>query len=161
MNAESGFQAELDAARTGEEWALRALYRRLHPRLLRYLLAHEPRHAEQLAHDVWLDVAGSLELFDGDEPAFRVWLFALARTRVLELNDGSGDWTVELPRATAAALQRICALPREEADVILLRGLAQLTSDQVASVVGRAPSHVRALQQRAVQRLVHYGERVA
>ena len=145
MNAESGFQAQLAGARTGE-WALRALYRRLHPGLLRYLLAHEPGHAEQL-DDLWLDVAAGLELFDGERRRFGYGC-SPSRVRVSSSSTTVAGKGRSSSRATAAALRRICALEREEAGVILLRAHARLTSGPVANVVGRSASDVRALRDK-------------
>ncbi len=60
MSMEERFPTILAAARAGEEWALAELYRDLHPRILRYLRALEPAEAEDLASEVWLDVARGL-----------------------------------------------------------------------------------------------------
>jgi len=46
------FEGALQAARAGADWALGALYRDLHPRVLRYLRAQDPAEAEDLACSV-------------------------------------------------------------------------------------------------------------
>jgi hypothetical protein len=46
------FESALQAARAGADWALGALYRDLHPRVLRYLRAQDPAEAEDLACSV-------------------------------------------------------------------------------------------------------------
>jgi DNA-directed RNA polymerase specialized sigma24 family protein len=51
------FPQLLAGAQAGDDDAVRALYTDLHPRLLRFLVATEPRAAEDLAAEVWLGVA--------------------------------------------------------------------------------------------------------
>ena len=53
-----------------------------------------------------------------------------------------------------AATSRIAAvLPPDQAEVLLLRVLGDLSVKQVAAVVGKRPGAVRALQHRALSRL--------
>jgi len=54
---EDDFDEVLAAARAGAEWALTELYRSTHPGLIRYLHAHAAGEEEDLASDVWLEVA--------------------------------------------------------------------------------------------------------
>ena len=63
------FDEVLAAAHQGSPWALGWLYRRFQPGLLRMLAVIAPHHAEDIAADVWLEVAGALPRFAGDEPA--------------------------------------------------------------------------------------------
>ena len=74
----------LDRARSGDESAFAGLYRDLHPRMLRYLQVQTPELAEDVAADTWLDVARALGGFDGDAGAFRSWVFAIARNRLVD-----------------------------------------------------------------------------
>ena len=76
------FESVLAGAQVGAEWALTILYRDLHPRVLRYLSVREPGEAEDLASDVWLDVAQGIGRFRGDEDGFRAWVFTIARRRL-------------------------------------------------------------------------------
>src|ERR1043166_1501506 len=84
MAPEARFDSTLSAAQSGAEWALGSLYRRLQPTLLRYLRAQEPGEAEDLASEVWLDIAHGIGRFKGDEPAFRRWAFTIARRRLID-----------------------------------------------------------------------------
>ena len=54
---------------------------------------------------------------------------------------------------TDAALARIAALPRNQADVVFLRVLGGLSVDEVARIVHKRPGAVRALQLRALRSL--------
>jgi RNA polymerase sigma-70 factor, ECF subfamily len=168
------FGPVLVAARAGAEWALAALYREFHPGLLRYFRAQEPNDGEDLVTETWLDAAAGLDRFQGDEWAFRRWLFTIARRRLIDHRrrrarmpytaaglDAVGgrpgpDDTEDAVLAadeTEAALARIAALPPDQGEVILLRVLAGLDVAEVAEIVGKKPGAVRVLQHRALQRL--------
>lgn len=168
------FQDVLAAARAGGGWALAALYRDVHPRLVRYLWTREPDEAEDLASEVWLDVARGLARFSGDEAGFRAWVFTIARRRLLDLHrrravrrrtpvpDGllggdrpAGDVQEEAlaELGTQRAVALIAGLPPDQAEVILLRVIADLPVAEVARIVGKRPGAVRALQLRGLRGL--------
>ena len=168
------FGSVLAAARTGAEWALAALYREFQPGLLRYLRAQEPNEGEDLVTETWLGAAAGLERFQGDEWAFRRWLFTIAQRRLIDHRrrrerspsagvnlDGFGErpgpddteGAVIAADETEAALARIEALPPDQREVILLRVLAGLDVAEVAEILGKKPGAVCVLQHRALQRL--------
>jgi RNA polymerase sigma-70 factor (ECF subfamily) len=168
--AESQFESVLAAAQTGAEWALTSLYQDLHPPLVRFLLAQEPDEGEDLASEVWLDVARGLGRFEGDESSFRCWLFTIARRRLIDLRRTrarrrttpvSLDQLIDRPDPaeafagveTADALALLGALPPAQAEIVVLRVLAGLDSHEVAAVTGRKPGTVRVMQKRALERL--------
>lgn len=174
MSLGDRFPLVLAAARTGADWGLASLYRDLQPRLLRYFQAHEPRAAEDLASEVWLGVAEGLGRFSGGEEQFRRWIFTIARRRLVDLRRTSARRNTvtlapdELPAygpvgdvedeaigtlGTVAVLERIAALPPEQADVLLLRVVAELPIGEVAQILGKRPGAVRVLQHRALRRL--------
>jgi RNA polymerase sigma-70 factor, ECF subfamily len=170
---ETAFGGILTAARLGEEWAVAALWRDVHPRLLRYLrVAAGAEAAEDLASEIWLDVAGGLRRFDGDRTSFLRFVFTICRRRVIDAGRRAGRRRTELmpPDALAvagpaavddvdaglaldAALARLTALPREQAEVILLRVVVGLDADTVGDVLGKRPGTVRVLQHRGLERL--------
>jgi RNA polymerase sigma-70 factor (ECF subfamily) len=174
MVPERQFSTVLAAARVGAEWAITALYREFHPRLLRYLRAQAPAHGDDLASEVWLDVAAALGRFEGDATAFRRWLFTIAHRRLIDLRradarrraflsrlesfhdsrvDGDPGASVLAASETEAALVRIGRLSPDQAQVVLLRVVAGLTVEDVAAIVGKKPGSVRVLQHRALKRL--------
>jgi RNA polymerase sigma-70 factor (ECF subfamily) len=69
------------------------------------------------------------------------------------VNAGDAEHDVMQLVGTSTALARIAALPAAQAEVVLLRVVADLSVDDVAKIVGRRPGAVRALQHRALQRL--------
>jgi RNA polymerase sigma-70 factor (ECF subfamily) len=154
---------------------LALLYRELQPGLLRYLRAVTPMTAEDLAADVWVEVAASAHRFQGDHDAFRGWLFTIARRRVIDGQRRAGrrrtdpvntDRMVGFPgpdRPEEAALDRmateatiahvIAVLSPDQAQVVLLRVIGGLRVSQVAELLGKQPGTVRVLQHRGLRRL--------
>ena len=167
------FDGIFAAARLGEEWAVAAIWRDLHPRLLRYLRVTVPGGGvEDLASDVWLEVASGMGRFAGDRQAFLRWTFTICRRRVidagrrearrrtdpvapevLELHAPKVDGELEGRLALDAALAHLSRLPRDQAEVILLRVVVGLDADSVGEILGRRPGTVRVLQHRGLERL--------
>jgi RNA polymerase sigma-70 factor, ECF subfamily len=170
--SESTFGGILAAARLGEEWAVAALWRDVQPRLLRYLRAASGAEAaEDLASDVWLEVAAGLGRFEGDRGSFLRFVFTICRRRVIDAGRRAGRRRTEPMPAEAlaaaapagdevdarlaldAALARLATLPRDQAEVILLRVVVGLDADAAGEVLGKRPGTVRVLQHRGLERL--------
>lgn len=170
----SDFETLLGAARAGNPRALSALFRDTQPLVLRYLRAREPRVAEDLASEVWLGITAKLGTFEGDEAAFRSWVFTIAHRRVADHRRKQGRRRTDpvpgdqldgvAPQDTAVdaieeltaqeAIRRLVApLPPDQAEVVLLRVVADLPVAEVARITGKSPGAVRVLQHRALQKL--------
>ena len=153
---------------------LRPEFRDLNPRILRYLRVLEPAEAEDLASDTWLDVATGLHRFEGDEQGFRAWAFTIARRRLIDHRRkrasrstvpsepeslvghhpvGNVEDEAMTGLATQSALERIAALTPDQAEVILLRVLGDLSVEDVARIMGKRPGTVRVIQHRALRKL--------
>jgi RNA polymerase sigma-70 factor (ECF subfamily) len=167
------FETVVAGAKAGAEWAIALLYREFQPGLLRYLRAQAPAHGEDLASEVWLDVAAGVGRFAGDEAAFRRWIFTIARRRLIDSrrreqrrktvstslepidpDPGANPETRAVAASeTEAALGRIASLPSDQAEVVLLRVVGGLKVEEVAAIVGKKAGAVRVLQHRALKRL--------
>ena len=168
------FDAVLVAAQGGAPWAVEAIYRDLHPSVLGFLRHRAPNDAEDLAADVFIAVAEGVDRFQGCETRFRSWVFTIAYRHLVDLRRragrrrtepsppdlvaehtvmGDAEHDVMLAISTRSALARVAALPPAQAEVILLRIVADLPVDEVAGIVGRRKGAVRALQHRALRRL--------
>jgi RNA polymerase sigma-70 factor, ECF subfamily len=169
-----GFPKVLAAAMDGDGAAFAILWRDSHPPLLRYLWVAAGDAAEDLASDVWLDVARRLAKFKGGEPEFRGWLFTLARRKVIDRHrhdtrhpesptgdieplerpapDDTFDAAVE-GISTAAALELIATLPRDQAEIIVLRVVVGMEAKEVARIVGKSPGAVRVAAHRGLRTL--------
>lgn len=168
------FPDVLRLAAKGDGPAFARLWRDTHPPLLRYLWLSAGDAAEDVASEVWLEVARRIGRFRGGEPEFRGWLFTLARRRVIdrhryearhpELPTGD-DGRLDRPAAddtmaaaledisTEAALAFIATLPRDQAEIITLRVVVGLDAIQVARIVGKSPGAVRIAAHRALRTL--------
>jgi RNA polymerase sigma-70 factor, ECF subfamily len=170
------FGRVLAAAQVGEQWAVGRLYRALQPGVLRYLAARQPTDAEDIASQVWLEVARGLARFDGGEEEFRALVFTIARRRLSDARRArrrrrSDPVPVQMLAETASrtddpadavaaqvdgseAIQRIAALlPAGQAEIVLLRVVGELSVEEVAAIVGKRPATVRVVQHRALRRL--------
>jgi Sigma-70 region 2 len=78
------FAAVLGAAARGDGDAFERLWDDLQPRLLRYFMVVSTAVAEDLASETWLGVVRGIGRFRGTEPAFRAWVFTIARHEVLD-----------------------------------------------------------------------------
>ena len=169
---EPSFDAVIAAARAGGAWALERLFVDYQPVLLRYLRGRAADVADDVASESWIAVARGLAGFHGEPDDFRAWLFTIARHRLIDERRraarrptvvalGEADAMVAPAESVAmegidgdAAAQRIVAmLPADQADVILLRVVADLSVEQVAQILGKKPSHVRVLQHRGLKAL--------
>jgi len=171
---EREFRDVLRAAARGDEAAFARLWRDAHPPLLRYLRVVAGEGAEDVAAEVWLEVARRLARFRGGEQEFRGWLFTVARRRIADQRRHSrrhpvwltgDDAELERPAAddtatealdnltTEAALALIATLPQQQAEVIVLRVIAGLDVRQVAQVTGKHPGAVRAAAHRGLRTL--------
>ena len=168
------FPAVLAAAQDGSEAAFARLWQDANPALLRYLRVGLPECAEDIAAETWLQVVRGLAAFRGEEQAWRSWLFTIARRRTLDEHRRRSRHPeapyAELPPGTEPAaadaavqavgnlgvaelVQAVRELPAQQAEVILLRILADLDNETVARIVGRSPGAVRIAAHRGLRRL--------
>lgn len=173
MSTSPDLDSWVDRARTGDVDAFAALYRSLHPLLLRYLRVAAAGQQEDLAAQVWLEVTERLPRFRGDGEDFRGWLFTLARRRTIDAHrrrartpaqvDAQALVAMAAPGGVAEdalealdtrrALASIAQLPPEQAQVVALRVIGGLDVNQVAAALGKSPGAVRVLCHRGLRRL--------
>lgn len=171
------FEQVLAGAREGDGQAFAELWRDSHPMLLRYLRVTAGVLAEDVASHAWLKVIEALGSFTGDEPGFRRWLVTIARNHYLDEVRRAGrrperlvsdvallvDEDRQFARdaasiaeehlSTEAALRLISTLPREQAEMVMLRVVIGLDVADVAQVVGKKPGAVRVAVHRSLRRL--------
>jgi DNA-directed RNA polymerase specialized sigma24 family protein len=147
------FASVLVGARAGADWAWTRLYRALAPRVLAYLRASGIPTAEAALGDVFARAAAQIDEFDGLERAFNVWVFTIAHGLVVE--ERRRDEPVILDGHHIAAEARLTAelLDAEQRDVLLLAVCGDLSPLEIASVVDRPVSAVKALERKAYDQL--------
>jgi len=167
----TGFPELLGAAKVGAPWAMEAIYRELHPRVLAFMASRAPREAEDLSSEVFVSVAEGLSRFDGNARQLRSWVFTIAYRRLSDLRRRAqrrrtepvaldelvalmppGDAEAEAldAHSSAEALRAIARLPSSQAEVVLLRVVGDLSVEEVSAIVGKRPGTVRVLQHRAL-----------
>ncbi|MBW3661707.1 MAG: sigma-70 family RNA polymerase sigma factor [Actinobacteria bacterium] len=137
-----------------------------------YLRVQGATDPDDLASEVFLGVFRNLHRFEGDEAAFRSWVFTIAHRRIIDDRrrrgrrprtvplddvDVSHEETFEDEVAARADLERlkpvIDRLPKDQRDALLLRVLGDLDHEEAAEAMGKRPGTVRVLQHRALKRL--------
>jgi RNA polymerase sigma-70 factor (ECF subfamily) len=163
------FDSVLAAARANQPWAYERLWRSLSPSVASYLRLQGAPDPDDLTSEVFLGAFRNIRSFSGDEDQFRGWLFTIAHRRALdehrraavrprchgggEVADRlAGDVEDDALRQLAEDRVRgLCQqLPAGQRDVLLLRLLADLTVEQIASALNRTPGAVKALQRRGL-----------
>jgi len=161
------------AARAGSADAFTAIYTDLAGPVAAYLRAKGVSEVEDVTSEVFLAVFTGIARFEGDEAALRSWVFTIAHRRVIDgwrrssrrpdLVPYDAESDVRISRSAEAAalelvgqertLALIGLLTDEQRDVLVLRVVADLTVDAVASVLGTTPGAVKALQRRGLASL--------
>jgi RNA polymerase sigma-70 factor (ECF subfamily) len=162
--------AGISAAKAGNADSLHTVYVVLAPRILGYLRAHGVPDAEAVMQDVFVALIPRIATITGGAEGVRRLAFTIARARVIDASrarsrrpsDVSYDADLDTREVASAedvaqsalALTRIQAvlarLPAEQREVITLRVVADLSIEQVATIVGRSAGAVKQLQRRAL-----------
>src|SRR5262249_11931088 len=149
----------------GDEDCFRHIYRTIQPGLLRFLRGLVGEDAEDVASEAWSQIARDLATFSGDEQGFRGWVATIARHRALDhiryqrrrpvsvglSAEDLDDWLAPDDTAAAAldrvdtdaAIAIISALPRDQAEAVLLRVVMGLDVSTTANVLGKRSGAVR------------------
>ncbi len=171
MGVGRSFAQVLSAARAGESWAYTALYRMCAPKVLGFVRSRGVDDPDGVVNEAFLGAFRGLSGFEGDESAFRGWVFAITRNKVADAHRRRARRR-EDPQLLAADLvggdteqeahdrmsggwvrETLSSLTAEQRDVLLLRVLAGLSIAEVARAMGKRPGAIKALQHRAVRAL--------
>ncbi|MFW6204575.1 MAG: RNA polymerase sigma factor [Actinomycetota bacterium] len=165
------FDIVLGAARSNAGWAFERLFHTFAPRVSGYLRAQGAAEPDELTNDVFLSAFRALGRFEGDEAAFRAWLFTIARNRLIDdrrkharratlvstevtvpQDPAGGDVEDEaLANLGSQWLRSVLdQIAPDQRHVLVLRVVGDLTIDQIADVMGKRPGAVKALQRRGL-----------
>ncbi|MFI1368986.1 RNA polymerase sigma factor [Streptomyces griseochromogenes] len=166
--------AAVARAQDGDEAAFAVAYRIVQPGLLGFLRGLVGDDAEDVASDAWLEIARDLGRFKGDGAGFRGWTATIARHRALDhlrrqrarpRAGGTEQDILHLPAphsthdqaleslSTEQALELVRALPRDQAEAVLLRVVVGLDGPAAARALGKRPGAVRTAAHRGLKRL--------
>lgn len=168
------FDDVLMAAQAGAGWAFTRLYEDLAGVVTGYLRQQGAREPDDVASETFLHVFSGIGTFEGDEEAFRSWVFTIAHRRLVDerrkvgrrpqvapVDDAeaqpdagpSPDHTVVDDAHWEELEQHLAVLTPLQRDVVLLRVVAGLTVAETAATVDRSPDAVRQLQHRGLRAL--------
>lgn len=170
--------AELDdavvaAACAQDPDALRQVYEALAPSVLGYLRGRGVSDPEAITSEVFLGVLPRLGRLRGGAAGLRTLVFSIAHARMVDDHRARGrrpetvdyqpaDDDRPVPSAEDDALagmagERVRAvlalLPRDQAEVLRLRIIADLSIEQTAAVMNRSEGAVKQLQRRGLAAL--------
>lgn len=159
----------------GDEGAFRTVYRAIQPLLLRYLTVLVGRSdAEDLASEAWAQAFRDLDRFSGNADGFRGWVTTIGRNRALDhlrrsrrrpVDDRTVEELIDLPDdadvegdtlgrvQSQAALALVAALPRDQAEAIMLRTVMGFDAATCGRILGKSPGAVRAAAFRGLRQL--------
>jgi RNA polymerase sigma-70 factor, ECF subfamily len=160
----------LEGARRGDREGLAELWRAYQGPLLRYLRARRCQAPDDVASQVWIDVASSIHRFEGDSTDFPRWFFTIAHRRSIDeirrsvrrdelavraadrISEGVDD-DHEGVAALDRAIALVASLPDSQAEAVMLRVVHELPAADVAAVMGTTEGNVRVLVHRGLTRL--------
>jgi len=169
------FPGVLEGAVNGDTYAVERLYRDTAPVVMGYLRASGAVSAEDLTGDVYVDALRGLARFAGSEHQFRSWLLTIAHRRLVDdwrrrgrrmedsvPGDELGELSIDLTDGEAEAMSRLRTrgvlealqhLTDDQRSVLFLRVIGDLPVLEVASILDKPETAVKALQRRALTRL--------
>ncbi len=175
MDDRGGLAALVRGAREGEATAWDALYRRAYPRLLAYARRRLPSDdaARDAVSETMVRAVRGIDRFRDDGNGFDAWLSGILRHVVLDAQraarrrpltltdvtvdgatDAAGPEDLVFAAHDAAALRAaFVRLSEPDRELLELRVVLGLSSDEVATVLGKRPGAVRMAQARALERL--------
>lgn len=162
--------------RSGDPDALAHVYRVLSGPLTAWLRSQvrDPQLAEDLSTETFLKLVRGCRTLEGGPLQIRSWLYRVAQRNVIDhrrrrsrrpdedltgdIGEGPevvvdiADIVIETD-GTERMIQALRRLSPEQAQVLTLRFIGELTAPEVAEVLGKTEGAVRALQHRAVTAL--------
>ncbi len=163
----------IERARRGDRAAFAELYDTYVDNVYRYLIyrVREPSDAEDLTSEVFTRAFANIHRYTWQGKSFLAWLYTIARNAVtdrrrrdrptVDLDDAFGlaeDGPTAHDRAVHgeavdALRGAVKHLTSEQQEVLVLRFVENMSSREVAGVLGKNEGAIRALQFRALGRL--------
>jgi RNA polymerase sigma-70 factor, ECF subfamily len=162
----------LQRAIDGDRFALGELWDAHNAALVRFLRSLRVREPDDVAADVWVDLARRMPSIGPDPEAFRKVLFTIGRRRAIdahrllarrpsfEVDPQSQYRFVDRSKPTddivgdeLVAQSLLVRLPRAQAEVVALRIIAGFSAAEVAELTNRSEGAVRIMAMRGLRRL--------
>ena len=154
----------------GDSGAWETFYDQLAPELRAYIVRLGGRDPDDLLGETMMQIVRDINKFSGGATEIRAWSFRIAHNRVIDASrrrkarpsevpiDNSLDsFPSQTPLAELPDTERLSNLLQrltpDQRSIIWLRYVTELTLEETAEVVGKAPEAVAALTYRALTRL--------
>ena len=169
------FPLVLTAAKSGDDQAIERLYRSCAPLVRGYLRSNRVRDADDVTSDVFVSMLTGLRTFEGDERSFRSWLLTITHRRMVDAvrrsqrrpedptdPQAGSELTIGYLDGEQSALDRlesrgvlaaIDELTPDQRAALMLRVLADLSVLEIARVLQKPESAVKALLRRGFANL--------
>lgn len=162
----------LERARAGSDVAFEGVFHELAPAVAGYLRLNGVSEVDEVTNEVFAQVHRGLHRFSGDWAGFRSWVFTIAHHRMVdearrarrrppvaqaEVSEEAATGDVESEALEALSDERLhrllSILSEDQRQVLLLRIVADLPLEEVASTLGKTVGAVKSLQHRALASL--------
>jgi len=168
------FDELLAGAIDGQSWAFTELYQQFAGRISAFAASRQAPDPDAIANDVMLRVFQNIGSFVGTASNFESWVFTITRNQLIDAHrhaarrPAPADREIEpsdlgaAPSAEDQALSNLsmddtlrlldCLTP-DQREVIALRMITDLKIEDVAMVIEKPVTAVKALQRRGIARL--------
>ena len=171
MTADHSMTADhLRLLRSGDNAAWEIFYDQLAPELRAYIARLGARDPDDVLGETLMQIVRDINTFPGSAPEVRAWSFRIAHNRVIDasrrrksrpsevaIDDSLDSLPAMVPLTeipdTETVSRLLQGLTPDQRSVVWLRYVADLTLDETAVVVGKAPEAVAALTYRALASL--------
>jgi RNA polymerase sigma-70 factor (ECF subfamily) len=163
-------------ARGGDADAFARLYDACFERVYRYIYfrVSDDQTAEDLTSQVFLKAWEHLDRYKPGSSPFLAWLYTIARNQVIDhyrtrkesvslddvvslpANGRAVDEQVEMRFELKSMRDALKYLTEEQQEVLVLRFIADLTTEEIARMMGKQAGAIRALQMRGLHTLSKY-----
>jgi RNA polymerase sigma-70 factor (ECF subfamily) len=162
----------VDAARDGDVASFERIYRAMAPSVASYLRWNGVVDVDSVTNEVMAQVHRNLHRFTGDAPAFRSWAFTIAHHRMVDerraasrrpnIADAEIQEAVFIGNTEEDALAALGddrlrrlleGLSEDQREVLILRIVADLSLEDVATALGKRRGAIKSLQHRALATL--------
>lgn len=179
LQENSDLEQIIGRAQKGESNAFGELYDRYAGLILRYLYirTREPESAKDLTQEVFMRVMKGIRTFEyRGEKSFLGWLYTIASNVLIgqarrkqslstpldesiDIVDPRGHQRVVTAFERVLLQHAISQLTTDQQQVLTLKFFADLTNQEIASVLGKSEGAIKGLQHRALQSLHQILER--
>lgn len=164
--AATDLDAWVDDARRGGQEGFTQLWLALSPRVHRYVRSRGASSPDDLTSEVFVQAIRDFPRFRGRGDDFRAWLFTIAHHRLVDelrrptatvplpetyeaVGSGGADEDLVDQLLDPALEDALRSLTAAQAEVLLLRSLGEMSTQQVAEATGRSCDAVKQLHRRA------------